>query len=492
MFYMTATYTHKSKFIMKKLILFAVIFQFVLFNLNAQNIGINATGAAPDAGAMLDISSIDKGLLIPRVNIANLATIAPIVGSTTVSMLVYNTNATTGLGYHYWNGAAWVRLSTDGTDWQITGNANTTFGTHFLGTTNAQGLDFRTNNIIRLRIPNANQIHANSNGTTALPFYSWANDPNTGMSSLAADQLNWSTGGAERLRLTNTQLATTFNGSATVPAYSWTADPNMGMYRIGADILGFSTNGVERMRIIANGQSAINGVPGAGDVLSVYGTNATLAWSVNGYNTGTGGGSGFFLNSNASNGFNTLEVINTSSSNFNGWFWRNNNTNTIPAMRATTDAGNNRWGIYSDDEVLALNYFVISDERLKKNIQNVSSVLDNIKLLRPVQYEFNNLEYTSFGTEDVLQFGFLAAELAKIFPNTVAENSVYDPNELPNKSKQSMEGITPKFSSVNYIALVPILTKGIQEQQTIIEAQNERIDALEQLILELQKAIENK
>ncbi|HLU84194.1 MAG TPA: hypothetical protein VKZ45_01870 [Vicingaceae bacterium] len=216
--------------------------------LTAQNIGINASGAAPDAGAMLDISSTNKGLLIPRVNITNLNNIAPITGSATVSMLVYNTNATTGQGYYYWNGAQWVRLSS-GDAWQITGNNNTTFGTHFLGTTNAQGVDFRTNNIIRLRIPNANQIHANANGTAALPFYSWANDANTGMSSFAGDQLNWSTGGAERLRLTNTQLATTFSGTAGVPAYSFTTDTDIGMYRATTNALGFSTAGVERIRI---------------------------------------------------------------------------------------------------------------------------------------------------------------------------------------------------------------------------------------------------
>lgn len=238
----------KKNYILSSAMMLSLAFFSITNTTKAQNIGINATGAAPDAGAMLDISSTNKGLLIPRVNITSLATIAPITGSATVSMLVYNTNATTGLGYHYWDGAQWVRLSS-GDAWQITGNNNTTFGTHFLGTTNAQGLDFRTNNIIRLRIPNANQVHANSNGTAALPFYSWANDANTGMSSLAADQLNWSTGGGERLRLTNTQLATTFSGTAGAPAYSFTTDTDIGMYRATTNALGFSTAGVERIRI---------------------------------------------------------------------------------------------------------------------------------------------------------------------------------------------------------------------------------------------------
>lgn len=217
----------------------------------AQNIGINGTGAAPDAGAMLDISATNKGLLIPRVNIANLNTIAPVVGSATVSMLVYNTNATTGVGYHYWNGATWVKFNTGGDAWQITGNANTTFGTNFLGTTNAQGVDFRTNNTIRLRIPNANQVWANANGTAALPFYSRSTDANTGMYFSAADQLSWSTGGTERLRLRNVQLSTTFSGSAGVPAYSFTTDTDIGMYRIGANNLGFSSSGIERFRLTA-------------------------------------------------------------------------------------------------------------------------------------------------------------------------------------------------------------------------------------------------
>ena len=85
---------------------------FASVTLNAQNVGINTTGAAPDGGSLLDISSANKGLLIPRVNIANLTTIAPITGSATTSMLVYNTNATTGLGYYYWDGGDWVRFTT--------------------------------------------------------------------------------------------------------------------------------------------------------------------------------------------------------------------------------------------------------------------------------------------------------------------------------------------------------------------------------------------
>jgi len=76
----------------------------------AQNVGINSSGSNPSADAMLDVSSTTKGLLIPRVSIASLTTIAPITGGSTESLIVYNTNAGTGKGYYYWDGAKWNRL----------------------------------------------------------------------------------------------------------------------------------------------------------------------------------------------------------------------------------------------------------------------------------------------------------------------------------------------------------------------------------------------
>ncbi|MCW8940617.1 MAG: hypothetical protein OQJ88_08165, partial [Flavobacteriales bacterium] len=71
----------KKNYILSSTIMLYLAFLSVTTTTQAQNIGINATGAAPDAGAMLDISSTNKGLLVPRVNITNLATIAPITGS---------------------------------------------------------------------------------------------------------------------------------------------------------------------------------------------------------------------------------------------------------------------------------------------------------------------------------------------------------------------------------------------------------------------------
>ena len=64
----------------------------------------------------------------------------------------------------------------------------------------------------------------------------------------------------------------------------------------------------------------------------------------------------------------------------------------------------------------------------------------------------------------------IAQELQKILPDLVHESVDKD-----------------KLLSVNYTAIIPILTKGIQEQQAIIEDQKKRLDTLEKLVNELIK-----
>jgi hypothetical protein len=115
----------------------------------AQNVGINTTGAAPDASAMLDIDATNRGLLIPRVALTSTNAAGPIAAPTT-SLLVYN-NATAGItpnnvtpGYYYWNGTAWVRFLGAVDAWLTTGNTGTVAGTNFIGTNDAQAFVVKT------------------------------------------------------------------------------------------------------------------------------------------------------------------------------------------------------------------------------------------------------------------------------------------------------------------------------------------------------------
>lgn len=147
-------------------------------------IGVSTTAqvgigtVSPDPGSLLDIESTDKGLLIPRVSIANLNTIAPITGGATESLLVYNTNISTGKGYYYWDGSQWVSLNSE--DWKLRGNLGTDQNNDFVGTLDDEALTFRTNNIQRFRVANDDQVLAMANGSAARPFYSWNADQTMG------------------------------------------------------------------------------------------------------------------------------------------------------------------------------------------------------------------------------------------------------------------------------------------------------------------------
>jgi hypothetical protein len=140
---------------MKKILLFICLS--TLYTTNAQ-VGIGTTTPA----AALDISATTDGLLIPRVALIASNSALPLT-TPTISEMVYNT-ATAGIspndvvpGYYFWNGTIWVSIANGSMDnWKLTGNAGTTTGTNFLGTTDTKDLVFKTNNVENMRILNGN------------------------------------------------------------------------------------------------------------------------------------------------------------------------------------------------------------------------------------------------------------------------------------------------------------------------------------------------
>lgn len=72
----------------------------------AQSVSINASGAAPDTTAILDVNSSTKGLLIPRMTAQQKNSIAnPATG-----LLIYQTDGDSG--FYFFNGANWLLLIT--------------------------------------------------------------------------------------------------------------------------------------------------------------------------------------------------------------------------------------------------------------------------------------------------------------------------------------------------------------------------------------------
>jgi hypothetical protein len=137
---------------MKRKTIFKVFF-LCLFALPAISQVTVGSTAAPIPGSVLDVESTNQGILFPRVSLSATGTWG-LLGSGTTGMVVYNTNASitgtgaSGAGLYYWNNAMslWYYIQSGTLNfWSLSGNASTTPGTNYIGTSDAQSLYFKVN-----------------------------------------------------------------------------------------------------------------------------------------------------------------------------------------------------------------------------------------------------------------------------------------------------------------------------------------------------------
>src|SRR5687767_4578827 len=89
---------------MKKLIYLSVVL--ITFSIcdssivNAQGVGINPSGNTPDPSAMLDVSSSNKGLLVPRMT----TTERNAISNPAFGLMIFNTSTSC---FNMWSGASW-------------------------------------------------------------------------------------------------------------------------------------------------------------------------------------------------------------------------------------------------------------------------------------------------------------------------------------------------------------------------------------------------
>jgi hypothetical protein len=100
----------------------------------------------------------------------------------------------------------------------------------------------------------------------------------------------------------------------------------------------------------------------------------------------------------------------------------------------------------------------LSDSRLKKNIFTISTVIDKINNLRPVTYQWNDQ------TGDESHVGFVAQEVLKEFPEVISETY--------------SETLKDRVYGIKQTELIPILVRGMQEQQAQINDLKKRLDRL--------------
>jgi hypothetical protein len=119
------------------------------------------------------------------------------------------------------------------------------------------------------------------------------------------------------------------------------------------------------------------------------------------------------------------------------------------------ERGGSQIGRIWQNAATSVAYATTSDERLKENLRPFNA-LGYILEMNPTRYTWKQ------GKEDGI--GFIAQELFEVFPDAVCEGG---------------DDVTKQPWSIDYVKLIPVLTKAIQEQQVIIDDLKSRIETLE-------------
>jgi hypothetical protein len=334
------------------------------------------------------------------------------------------------------------------------------------------------------------------------------------------------------------------NDTVTSASFSWTGDTNTGIYRPLADTIGFVTSGVDRFRLASNGNLLMAGAAnnnyginmptggygihwqtGSSGVSRIYddgdlrictddnmrfytgssgSTPGTERMTLNstGVGIGTNGQvSTLCLNGNAV-GNGVLQVVSISNTinsgrsqdgaSFRAW----NDGNII--IDFYNSAGTSRGTIYGSGSG-AVTYNTSSDRRLKKDVINMSSAINLIKQMRPIEF--------TWISDNKVDFGFIAQEIYELFPRMRPNFSSYshcecDTTDISNGILCSCEEHNhdepldkdgnPLYYGLDYGRFTPYLTKALQETISELETSQQTIQSQAMIISQLQSQISSQ
>jgi len=384
---------------------------------NTTSVGI---GTAAPAG-VLDITSANNGLLIPRVLLTATNASAPLAFPSN-SEIVFNT-ATAGIapnnvtpGYYYWDTPtlSWLRIATTNSNgWSITGNTGIVDGTNFIGTAAGTNVDvaFRRNNLA------AGKIGATS---TSFGVGALSSGATTNSTAIGNNALSVSTG--------NNNVAVGQNALRDCAA---NADFNTAV----------GTNALQGLNLASSNRNTVVGFEAmgttTGDIQNCTAVGFQALFNVDGSGAMRG------IN-NTALGFQAGNTITTGENNTAIGY--------LAQVPSATGLGQVRIGnTFVTYAGVQVGWTVTSDKRWKDNIKDSGLGLNFLKTLRPVSYTRNN------DKKQKTEYGFIAQDI------DAALQKAGDPNNgIITKDDQGMLG-------VRYNDFISISVKAIQEQQALIE-----------------------
>ncbi|CAN5531259.1 hypothetical protein BH10BAC2_BH10BAC2_09000 [soil metagenome] len=456
---------------MKKLICVSMLFYALHFTGKAQTNTFPASGSvgigtiAPGTSSLLEIKSTTKGVLIPRMTLAQRNAIA----SPATGLLIYQTNNTAG--FYYYTGSAWTPIKPKQNSWLLTGNAATDTAINFLGTTDAQPLIIKVNN------QKAGYLDFASLSNTSFGYQALSNVA-TGYDNVAIgyQSLYSNTGGLANFACGTKAMYSNTTGANNVAIGSIALQKNStGDYNtaLGTGALYVNTVGAEN---VAVGYFALGNTTGIQN--TAVGAYALSASTTGSYNTSVGWNAG---------------ILPFSFANYD---------NNTTLGYSTYGTANNQVRI-GDGDVTSIGGYVnwsnISDGRFKKNIKENVNGLAFIKKLKPVTYNLDitgiNNKFFPDGQKDkdgksvvltakqkqariekekIIYSGFVAQDVEK-----AAKESDYDFSgvDVP-KNEHDLYGL-------RYAEFVVPLVKAVQELSAINDAKDKKINNLQQQIDEL-------
>lgn len=444
---------------------------FALMNVSAQSpgISINSDGSNADGSAILDVKSSSKGFLMPRMTeVQKNAVSNPASG-----LMIFQTDGESG--FYFYDGTSWSNLS-KGEAWAFDGNAGTSSGIDFIGTTDAQDLEFRTNNINRMRLTQSGQIELLNTGSSVFVGEGAGNSDD-----LSANQnvfVGYESGFSNTTGFRNTAIGMNSMRSNSIGYHNTS---------IGYGSMNNITGGYQNT---SNGYLAMNtNTTGARN--SVVGYQGLYKNTIGQGNTAVGWRA---LYNNTSGTYNTAIGFGTNSvgsiySNSTGIGYNADNTasnSVVVGNGSVTSIGGQ------------VGWTTLSDGRFKKNVRNDEvRGLDFITALQPVTYNYDlkakerwykerfgdneDAEWEGkYEIEEMRFSGFIAQEVEKAAELLGYEFSGVD----APKNENDIYGL-------RYSEFVVPLVKSVQELNEELQSKSQKVAELEQqnkeLLLEVEK-----